>query len=184
MSDSSIARRYAGALIAEALQNGATESVDADVALLGESLADSRDLVLFFASPVVSREQKSRVVEVLFADRIQPVTLQFLQLLVRKRREELLQDVVSAYRDLRDAELGIVQASAQVARPLDAEEEKNLIDSLEGLSGKQVRLTTENVPDLMGGIVVRIGDTVYDGSIRNRLNMLRGRLEQGSFSSN
>ncbi len=184
MSDSTIARRYAGALIEEARREGVTDQVDADIAILGESLEASRDLVLFFGSPVISRKQKYSAVTALFAERVHPVTLKFVHLLIRKRREQLMLSVVSSYNDLRDTELGVVEASARVTHPLEESAKMNLIASLERISGKRVRLKTEIQPDLMGGIVVRVGDTVYDGSVLNQLNALRERLENGSYESN
>jgi len=184
MSDSTIARRYAGALIGEARREGVTDQVDADIAILGESLEGSRDLVLFFGSPVISRKRKDSAVAALFAERIHPVTLKFLRLLIRKRREQLIMSVVTSYKDLRDAELGVVEASARVMHPLEELAEKNLIASLEHISDKRIRLKTEIDPDLMGGIVVRVGDTVYDGSVLNQLNALRERMENGSCETN
>jgi F-type H+-transporting ATPase subunit delta len=184
MSDSTIARRYAGALKAEADRTDVTKLVDSDVELIQESFALSAELRLFFESPVISREDKKRVVYALFSDRLQRVTLNFLQLLVRKRREHLLESVTVGYRELRDTELGIVEASARVTHPLDETEEKNLVAAIEGISGKRVRLKTEIDTYLMGGIVVRVGDTVYDGSVRNQLLALRERLESGSHLTN
>ena len=184
MSEITVARRYAQALYEEAERVGRTEHVDADVALIRDSLDASRDLVLFFESPVISRKKKQAVVTTLFEPRVEPTTLRFLQLLVEKRREDLFPIVVQSYRTLRDEHLGIVEATARVAQPLSADEEKDLAQSLEKMTGRRIRLSVVPEPGLIGGMVIRVGDTVYDGSVRHQLASLRERLEQGSFLNN
>lgn len=184
MSELTVARRYAQALYEAARQEGQTEQVDADVALIRDSLDGSRELVRFFESPVIPREKKLAVVRALFGERVQPTTLHFLQLLVEKRREALFPDVVAAYRALRDEQLGIVEAGARVARPLTEAEEKSLAQALEALTGRRVRLRVALDEALLGGVVIRVGDTVYDGSIRHQLTTLRERLEHGAFLNN
>jgi F-type H+-transporting ATPase subunit delta len=80
---------------------------------------------------------------------------------------------------LRDRQLGVVEARARVARPLDAAGEQKLTAALEGLTGKRVRLQVQQDAALLGGVVVRVGDTVYDGSVRHQLESLREQLGDG-----
>ena len=184
MSDVLIARRYAKALKEEAEGLGIIEQVDDDVALIRESLNASRELLQFFQSPVISREKKASVVSELFGERVEKTTLQFLLLMVEKRREYALLEVVSAYMALRDEQRGVVNVSVRAARVMGEEEEKELIATIEGMIQKSVRLESSVDASLMGGLVVRIGDTVYDGSFSNQLQSLRERLETGHLSLN
>ncbi|GIV60828.1 MAG: ATP synthase subunit delta [Rhodothermaceae bacterium] len=184
MSEITVARRYAQTLLEEAERTGLLERVDADVATLRDTLDGSRQLQLFFQSPVVSREKKRAVVQALFEARVAPVTLHFLELLVEKRREPLLPAILEAYRTLRDARQGVVEAQARLALPPGAEEQKALQAALERMTGRRVRLRLEQDPALIGGVVIRLGDTVYDGSVRHQLERLRTRLERGSFLNN
>jgi F-type H+-transporting ATPase subunit delta len=140
--------------------------------------------VLFFESPIIARDKKEDVVQALFADRVHATTLRFLRLLVEKRREDLFPEVVEAYRTLRDEQLGIVEAKARVAFPLDDKAEKQLVQTLERMTGTRIRLKVEEDAALVGGLVVRIGDTVYDGSVRHQLISLRERMEYGALMSN
>ena len=179
MSDISVARRYAAALYEEATNKGQVDQLDADIALIRDSLEGSPELVRFFSSPVIPREKKASVVTALFESRLQPLTLRFMGLLVEKRREDLFPAVVDAYRGLRDDELGIVEAHVRSALAMDATEEAALKQTLERMTGKQVRLAVTTDAELLGGLVVRIADTVYDGSVRNKLVNLRERLEHG-----
>lgn len=184
MSEISIARRYAAALHQQAEQVGVTSKVDADIDLIQASFEGSRDLGLFFNSPIIAAEKKQAVVASLFGSRVQATTLRFIQMLVDKRREGLFQEVIHAYRGLRDEQLGIVEAQARVALPLSDGEEKALVQSLEKMTGKRVRLNVALDDTLVGGAVIRIGDTVYDGSVRHKLNTLRHHLASGSFAAN
>ena len=180
MSEILVARRYANALYEQANAIGAVEEVDEDVAALLESLAGSRALVNFFRSPIISREKKSVTVKSLFEGRLGETTLRFLDLLVGKRREAILRAILSAYGDLRDDQLGIAGALARSAHPLSDVDRENVRESLARLTGRKIRLKTEADGYLIGGLIVRIGDTVYDGSVRHKLNHLRDQFALGS----
>lgn len=179
MTQSPVARRYALALFEQAEATGVTEHVDADMDLLRQLLADSREFVLLLESPVVSRERKLAATSGLLAQRVQKVTLQLVHLMVEKRREAFLSQVVEAYRTLRDDRLGILEAQVRTARVLSAEDQRAVVDRLSVLTGKKVRLDVVIEPALVGGMIVRVGDTVYDGSVSNRLANLRERLMYG-----
>jgi len=183
MSNNLIARRYAGALYEEAEKVSALKAVDEDVSLIRESLDGAPELVRFFGSPVISRDKKSSTITALFESRIHKLTLNFLLLMVEKRREQLFPDVVRAYQSLRDHQMGMVQVTARVAKTVDDEEKEALVEILEARLGKKVRLDIQVDPSLVGGIVVKIGDTVYDGSFVNQLKSLRARLEDGVYAA-
>ena len=171
-----IARRYASALYEEARQQSRSKPVDRDIETIDEALKASRELVGFFKSPIISRDKKKAVIDSLFGNRVDELTLQFLKLLVDKQREDIVPEVIEAYRILRDEHLGIMAATARVAQPLSGGEEKELVDTLGKMTGKSIRLSVELDPGLLGGAVVRVGDTVYDGSIRNHLELLREQM--------
>ncbi|SRR5690606_9951427 len=178
-----VARRYALALYQEAQAQNAVDRTDEDVAALAEALDASRELTALFESPVVPREKKEAVIRRLFDGKLADLTLRFVRLLVEKEREDLLPAVVRAYGALRDERLGIVEAHVRTARALGAEEEKQLERALEARTGKQVRLKVDVEPSLIGGLVVRIGDRVYDRSVQHQLDLLRGQLHQRAFLS-
>jgi F-type H+-transporting ATPase subunit delta len=184
MNDLSIARRYARALSEQAKSQGITAEVDEDFALLAATLRDSRELVRVFESPIVPRHKKKAIVRSLFESRVQPVTLHFMELLVDKNREAIFPMVTRAYSELRDQESGVVAAHARVARELPADETREMQERIEAMTGKKVRLEIGIDEDLLGGAIVRIGDTVYDGSVRNKLGALHSQMRQGSFNQN
>jgi len=179
MIQSPVARRYASALLEQAEAEGVTERVDSDVSLLRQVVTDSRDFVLLLESPVVSRDRKLAAIDGLLGQHLHATTLRWIALLVDKRREALLPTVVEAYRALRDSRLGILEAQVRTPRVLTAADVTAIVDRLSLLTGKQVRLDVTLDETLMGGMVVRVGDTVYDGSVSNRLANLRERLMHG-----
>ena len=180
-----VARRYAQALTEEAQSKGVLEDVDADVDLLAETLEGSRDLRLALASPVISHDKKRAVLEGVFGGKVSDLTRRFLGLLAAKDRDGEIPVVLEAYRQLRDDRLGVVEASVKTAKPLAPEQMTKLQQSLEARAGKTVRMRYEIDPSLVGGLVVRLGDVVFDQSVKHQLEMLRDQLaERAQISLN
>lgn len=173
MSNLTAARRYARALLEEADRVGLLDEVDDDMQMIRQSLDDVRELSRFVNSPVIPEGRKKSAMKALFENRVTGLTLRFLLLLIEKDRETILSTITDTYRRLRDEQENVVPVQARVAQPLDDEERSRLVERLESMTGQQVRLEVEHTPELLGGLVVRIGDTVYDGSVRQKLQNLR-----------
>ncbi len=183
MSQRTVTRRYATALYEEADQAGVLEAVDEDVLMLRRSLESNRKLSRFFESPVIPQEKKDTIVQELLGDRVEGLTVRFLRLLVQKDRETLTKAILDQYQSLRDEHRGIVDAEVTVAHPLSDEDREMLVEALEAKTEKDIRLHLDEDPDLIGGVVIRIGDRVFDGSVRNQLNMLRDRFRDTRLST-
>jgi F-type H+-transporting ATPase subunit delta len=179
MSDLTVARRYAQALIEEAERRGVTEAIDDDMDMLQQSLDASDDLARFFDSPVIPPEKKKQVIDALLEERVEELTRRFLHLLVDKDRETIVARMIEAYQARRDEQRNIVEVHVRAAEALSDDDRDALVTTLEAMTGQTVRLRAEEAPELLGGLVVRIGDTVYDGSVRNKLADLRERLRAG-----
>jgi F-type H+-transporting ATPase subunit delta len=182
MSQSTVARRYATALYEEADATGVLEAVDDDVRMLRESLESTDQLARFFKSPVIPKEKKEAVIQTLLGDRVHELVVRFLRLLVHKDRETMTKAVLDAYQSLRDEQRGIVDAHVTVAHELADADRETVVDALERQTGKSIRLHVEENPDLIGGLVIRVGDHVFDGSVRNKLSTLHDRLRDASLS--
>jgi len=172
-----VARRYALALYEEARARSVAEAVDADVRVVGEALAASRELRLALTSPVISRTRKEGIVNRLFTGRLHPLVANFLLLLIRKEREDMAPAIVAAYTALVDEREGVLEARVRSARPLAPEQAEALRVRLQAQTGRSIRLLIEVDPALLGGLVVRVGDAVHDGSLRHQLDLLHDQFE-------
>ena len=182
MSQATVARRYATALYEEAEETGALEKVDEDVLMLRESLESNDELARFFESPVIPQEKKDSILQTLLGDRVDELVVRFLRLLVQKDRETMTKAILDAYQSLRDEQQGIVDAHVTTAHPLSDEVQETVVDTLEEQTGKTVRLHMTEDPDVIGGLIIRIGDHVFDGSVRNKLSNLHDRLRESSLA--
>ena len=183
MKHARVARRYAEALLDVSAGPPREERVAADMEMLHASLHDSRDLRLLLKSPVVKSEKKLDVLRAVFSDRIDTLTMEFLSLLAEKGREETLAQVVVEFRRMRDERLGIVTLGVAAASALTKEQSDSIRKRFESLTGKTVRMEFSIDAGLKGGFRARVGDTVYDGSIRRQLELLRKRFAEGSLTA-
>ena len=182
---SPVARRYAQALTEEAQSGRTLDAVDADVALMRDTLGGSRELRQALTSPVVSQEKKRAVLNGLFSGKVSDLTLRFIGLLVDKQRDGEIPAILDAYAALRDERTGTVEASVRTAKPLSATEADQLRAALETRSAATVRMRIDVDPSLIGGLVVRLGDVVYDRSVKHQLDTLRDSLaERAAVSLN
>ena len=180
MRNTRVARRYALALMSAAEDTGTLETTTADLVLLDGITRSSREFRLFLTSPVVSVNRKTAVARELLAARTGVVTLTFVELLIRKQREPLLPDIIEQYAALRDQRLGIVNVDITSATELTAQQQHTLRTELERFTQKTVRLRLAVDGTIKGGLVVRIGDTVYDASLTRQLERLRECFVRGA----
>lgn len=176
MKNPRAARRYAAALLAEAEQHGLIDAVGADLEAISTIVRESRELRLLLSSPLVSPQRKGTVIDALLARRVNTHTLSFLHFLLGKHREGLLLDIIEQFAELRDAKQGIVTVDVRSAVSVAPPQEEELRSRLQNYTGKKVRLHMTVDPAVKGGLVVRIGDTVLDASIKRQLERLREHL--------
>jgi len=171
-----LARRYAGALFEAAKASDLVDPVESDLGLITYSLESVPQLAEALEQPLVPIETKKEVVADIFAGRVQPVTHDFLNLVIEKRREVILRAVEGEYVRLANDFRGVVPVIVMSAVPLTADERSALRARLESVTGKKVELDLGEDPDLIGGLVARIGDTVIDGSVKGYLESLKDQL--------
>jgi len=174
---SNIAKRYARAFFEIAGEEKRYEEYYHELGRFSTVLKENKSLSEFLANPIFAQPDKKAVVEsVLKKIHISPLTANFLKLLIDKRRIGILSDIEGCYRELMDTALKKVRVHVKTAFPLTGELSDRLQMGLEGLTGRKVEMTVLEDPALLGGIVVRVGDTLYDGSIRTQLNNIRNLL--------
>ena len=169
--------QYANALAEIAAEQDAVEAIGKQLAAFGSMYAESAELRNFLGSPAVTREAKHEVIEKLVLKiRANKFVRNFLFVLVDKRRTQLLPEIVAAFDEVIRRRQGVMEAQVSSAVELSGAQKAALASVLERITGKRVQARYALEPKLLGGAVVRLGDTVYDGSLRNRLNGLRARL--------
>ena len=176
MRDTTIARNYAEALLELARRAE-------DPAGWGKLMRDVANGVLedvtvqhFLESPKISEAQKNEVFFQALGDRVPRHFLRFLQTLVRKRRQMLIPEISSEYDKLLDIHEGRVHANVTVARETSAADEAEIAEQLSRVIGKAVVPHLNVNPAILGGVVVKIGDTVMDGSVRRKLGRLKAQI--------
>jgi F-type H+-transporting ATPase subunit delta len=177
VSSSNIAKRYARAFFEIAGAEKRYEEYYHELGRFLAVLAENKSLGEFLSNPIFAQPDKKAVVEsVLEKLDVSELTANFLKLLVDKRRIGILSEIEACYRELMDGALRKVRVTVKTAFPLSSDLSGRLQKGLEGLTGKEVEMTVLEEPSLLGGIVVRVGDKLYDGSIRAQLNSIRNLL--------
>jgi F-type H+-transporting ATPase subunit delta len=178
MQTTKAARRYSSALLQVAREKGAVEEVLEDVKFIRNTIEDSRELVLFLKSPIVKKNDKEEVLNKLFKDQVQEITFMFLDLMIRKDRENLLGEIAEAYIERYNEYAGIQPVNISTAYELSDDQKEQLREVLEKKTGKTVEMHFEVDRSLKGGMAVRIEDTVIDGTVSHKLDELHERLLQ------
>jgi F-type H+-transporting ATPase subunit delta len=173
-----VARRYASALADVALEQKSADRAKADLGAFVEAFFPSSDLRNALDSPAVGRDVKQRVLEEI-AKRmnLEPAVRNFIYLVVDHHRAESLRDIQQAFQEELNARLGIAEAEVTSARALNVDEKQQLTAALERRTGKKIEARFSEDKALLGGAVVRVGSTVYDGSVRKQLARMREQLE-------
>ena len=179
MKNTRVARRYAQALMQSADSVKAIDAYANDLELIKKTVSGSRELRLFINRPIVSVEKKMASLRELFGSSINKATMSFIELLVEKKREEHLLEVIEQYFALRDAKYGIVNVDVSSAVEITSQQGKSLTEKLEQYTKKKVRVRFALDTALKGGLVVRIGDTVHDSSIKRQLELVRAQFIDG-----
>jgi len=169
--------QYANALADIALEQGASEPAAKQLESFAAAYEESAELRTFLASPAVSVEAKHEVLEKI-AKRLgaSKIIRNFLFVIADHRRTQLIPEIVATFQQVLRQRQGVAEAEISSAVELTSAQKKELAATLARVTGKKIEPKYSLDPALLGGAVVRIGDTIYDGSLRSRLNEMRARL--------
>ena len=169
-ADRTLAERYARALFACAVERGAQAAVSADLNACAGALAGA---LPFLRDPRVPQAQKKALVRDGVQGKAAPLTADFLELLIDKKRFDLLPVVARDFEKLVNRKRGVVRARVRSARPLAPVDRDRLRARLEAFAGTGVEMDEAQDPDLLGGVAVRLGDWLLDSSLSGRLENLK-----------
>ena len=174
-----IASRYASALFDLAKEGSAVKALEADVAALGETLAASEDLRNMIGSPVVSREDQGKAIAAIGAKLgLSALTANTLALMADKRRLFVLPQFLAELGSLIAAEKGEITAEVTSAAKLSAAQAKKLAETLKAKVGKTVKLNATVDESLIGGLIVKLGSTMIDTSVKSKLASLQNAMKE------
>jgi F-type H+-transporting ATPase subunit delta len=176
MRDSTIAKNYAEALLELARRAEDTSGWGKLIRDVAAGVEADVTLKHFLESPKISEAQKNEVFFQALGDRVPRHFLRFLQTLVRKRRQMLIPQIAAEYDNLLDVHEGRVHASVTVASAVSESEMSDIARQLSRVVGKTVVPHMQVNPAILGGVVVKMGDTVMDGSVRRRLARLKSQM--------
>ncbi|MDQ2921110.1 MAG: ATP synthase F1 subunit delta [Acidobacteriota bacterium] len=177
MSSQTVARRYASALADVIIARNEEAEVREELAAWEGMILSNPPLLEAFTNPTVPYEQKAKVLNELIArTKVRPTTANFLRILLKNQRLAEIPQVNAKLALVLDERSGVVSAQVTSARPVADSIKVALEKKLEVITGKRIRLSFVTDEALLGGIVTRIGSTIYDGSVRNQLKRLGEEL--------
>jgi F-type H+-transporting ATPase subunit delta len=169
------ARRYAEAAFEIGRADGTLDAWERDLARIGETLQHPQ-LRRLLQHPAVPFAEKERVLRAVMGRGVAPAAVNLVLLMVRRGRPGAIDPMIARFAELLRRERGIALAQVRSALPLDDSQRAEIASRLRALTGSQIEIDESVDPDLIGGVAVRIGDQLYDASVRNRLERLRARL--------
>ena len=176
MREESVARRYAAALFLQAQKENRLDETYREIQVVAETVRQTPSLSRIIHQQLLDETHKKAALKSVFGASVSSATMGFLNLLVDKRRIGLLPEAASEFvgqvRSFRNIEV----ATATTAIPLTPEQEAELVRTFEARTGKTIEMKTEIDPSVLGGVRVRIGDTVFDGTVHGNLERLREQL--------
>ena len=177
MSLQTVARRYAAALADVTIERREEREVQTELDQWAAMIEANPHLKEIFANPTIAYDQKRKVVEDLISrSRVRDTTGSFLRVLLKNQRIAQLRDIAERYGQVLDERAGVVAANVITARPIPEELKNSLHETLVAATGRKVRISFTTDESIIGGMVARIGSTVFDGSVQNQLERLSESL--------
>ena len=173
MSLQTVARRYATALADVAIELREERQIQNELDQWAAMMESNPQLKEVFANPTIVHDHKRKVLEDLIGrSRVGDTTASFLRVLLRNQRLSQLRDIAARFGQVLDERAGVLAGSVTTARPIPEELKKTLHETLSAATGRTVRLSFDTDENIIGGVVARIGSTVYDGSVQSHLERL------------
>jgi F-type H+-transporting ATPase subunit delta len=177
MSVQTVARRYASALADVVLEQGEAREVQDELTAWERFFQSSDNLREVFSNPTIALDQKRAVLNKLIErTRPRPTTINFLKVLLQNQRITDLAEINRKFAEVLDTRAGTMAATVTAARSVPPDAQQKLQQTLSTLTNSRVRVNFATDPELIGGLVTRIGSTVYDGSVRNHLQQIKEKM--------
>jgi F-type H+-transporting ATPase subunit delta len=177
MNSSKIAIPYAKALFGIALEENVLEETLHDMDLILEISRSNRDFRLMLKSPVIITEKKIHIIQALFGNRMSKLCLSYILIILRKKREPILNDIAFEFRELYKDYKGILTTFLKTSEPVSEDVRKKIVEVLKAQTQKEIELVEETDAGLIGGFILRWKDQQYDASVLHQINKLKKEVE-------
>jgi F-type H+-transporting ATPase subunit delta len=177
LSNKTISKRYAQALLEIAQEENKISEFSKQLEIIKDNLVQIPILQYAWYENKLTKEDKKRVIEAYFTEKTYATLLSFLYILIDKKREIYFEKIVLEFKDLADFEKEFLEVNVGTAVKLSDSEVQKLTNRISDITGKKVRLKTEVIPDIIGGIILKIDDKIIDSSVVKRLAMIGKELE-------
>jgi F-type H+-transporting ATPase subunit delta len=181
MSYTKITIRYAAAFFDLAREKGVVENAYEDMLLLDRICTSNRDFVRMLQNPVINADKKKKVITHIFGASVNTMSLSFMSLMIRKRRERYLPSIAEAFTDLYKASKGIKTAYVSSAVELAAKDKAGILEILSKLTDQKIELIEKVNEALLGGFVFNLDDFQLDQSISTKVKQLKKDFEKNPF---
>jgi F-type H+-transporting ATPase subunit delta len=181
MVETKVASRYAKSILGLALEQGIIDAVNNDMVLIADTCAANSDLSLLLNKPIVTVDKKIKILTELFGKKINPLTLKFITLLTKKRREPNLEAIareyIASYKEHKNIETVVITS----AFGLDEALRKEVLALVKKSSKSEIELVEKVDKSILGGFIIKKGDKEFDASILKKLNKIKQEFKMDSF---
>ena len=184
MASSKVAIRYAQSFLDTSIEKNILAKVADDFEVIADAFSKSNDLVKAIKSPIVKGETKKIILSEVFSNVISKDSLDFINFVISKSREDILPEILEKFDSLKDEHTGFVKVDVTTAFDLTSEQRNQLQQKFETYLKKKTRVTFKVDQNIIGGFVAKVGDTVYNASMLHQLGLLKKQLLQVSISLN
>ncbi|MFA7077947.1 MAG: F0F1 ATP synthase subunit delta [Syntrophomonas sp.] len=182
MLNKSVARRYAEAFFSIAQEANKIDDYQTELGKIVQSIQETEGLREYFAHPLIPAKEKKDIANKIFAKAVSPITLNFLLLILDKKRETYLELIYNEYEEMADESRNIKKAELISAMAVSDEDVKTLSETLSSSTGKTIQLKLTIDPAILGGVKIRMGDKIIDASVAKKLEMLKKNLKTAKIS--
>ena len=178
------ARRYTTALYEVSKEKGNLPEVAKDVEMILNLITSNKDLELFFHSPIVNKSKKLSLINEIFSRSVSQLTMDFMILLITRRRESLLKGIFQDFINLKKEKDGIVDVEVKTSVILNDEEKLKMKQKIDSFTKLKSNLSYKIDSSIIGGFVAKINDTILDASIKRQLERLKEKFKHGDYILN
>ena len=184
MKQSRATIRYAKSLIDISEENGVIDSSYDDMVLVNSLCSSNKDLINLLKTPIVKTDLKVKILKELFSNSVSSLTLSFIVLITNKKRESILAEISSSFISLYKSKKNIKEVTVTTALPLDETMRKELMNYVKAQNNSNIELIEKVDESLIGGAIIRMGDTQLDASVSSKLKILRQKFSENLYIEN